>query len=361
MLCCGFYSVSAAQSTQSIAITQQEADRSAAIFLAYFRIGEDSVPQANIRIDQFLEHMRMLDEQNFTVLPLKTALDLWENQQPLPERSVIITFEGAYRSVYETAIPVLNEKGYPYTVFFSSGHINAQTPDYLSWDDLKKIAKSTNGSVGLHPAMFEQYDGDSTTFSRHVNQAKSDARENLGFVPDILSYPYGIYDSEIKFWLKDNGFRAALGQHSGVAYSGAERFALPRFTMTESYASPDRFTLVGQTKPLATIGLYPDSSLLDDANPVIRFSMPEDNLSADIRCFSQRENDVTVHAHNDKSIEIRFAGAIPQDRSRLNCTQNEWKDGQSITRWLGFIFTPKGSQETTSDKDQQDELQELPE
>src|ERR1035437_8011758 len=72
------------------------ADKSAAVIFVYQRIGEDAVPQSNISIDQFKEHLNELKKDGYSVLPLTKIIDAVKSGDPLPPKTVAITFEGAY-------------------------------------------------------------------------------------------------------------------------------------------------------------------------------------------------------------------------------------------------------------------------
>ncbi|VXC20619.1 polysaccharide deacetylase family protein [Massilia sp. 9I] len=60
----------------------------------------------------------------FHVLPLREALARLDAGQPLPARSVCITFDDGYRSIHDLALPVLRRFGLPATVFVTSGHVD---------------------------------------------------------------------------------------------------------------------------------------------------------------------------------------------------------------------------------------------
>ncbi|MBD8531332.1 MULTISPECIES: polysaccharide deacetylase family protein [unclassified Massilia] len=59
----------------------------------------------------------------FHVMPLRKAMAHLQSGEPIPPRSVCITFDDGYRSIHDLALPVLRRFGLPATVFVTSGHV----------------------------------------------------------------------------------------------------------------------------------------------------------------------------------------------------------------------------------------------
>jgi len=80
------------------------------------------------------------------VIALSDAVSGLRGEGPLPEKSVVITFDDGYRSVYERAFPVLSELGLPATVFLTAGSgVAGDRPPpmegrmMLSWDEVREM------------------------------------------------------------------------------------------------------------------------------------------------------------------------------------------------------------------------------
>ncbi len=72
---------------------------SAAIVM-YHQFGEPERPSTNILIEQFETQIEELTADSYTVLPLPEIVDAFRAGTPLPERTVGITIDDAYLSVY---------------------------------------------------------------------------------------------------------------------------------------------------------------------------------------------------------------------------------------------------------------------
>ena len=61
-------------------------------------------------------------------MPLRALVDLAERGEPVPPKSVVITFDDGYASVYEHAWPMLRQLEIPATIFLASGFIDSRRP-----------------------------------------------------------------------------------------------------------------------------------------------------------------------------------------------------------------------------------------
>ena len=96
--------------------------------IMYHRFGEDQYTSTNIRVDQFKEHLQELQNGEYTVLPLNEIVDRLENGEELPDRTVALTIDDAYASVYDVAWPLLREANLPFTVFVAVEGVDKQLP-----------------------------------------------------------------------------------------------------------------------------------------------------------------------------------------------------------------------------------------
>ena len=60
----------------------------------------------------FRAQMRYLKDNRYHVLTADELLAFVQHRRPLPPRSVLITIDDGYRSVYEIAYPILREFGF---------------------------------------------------------------------------------------------------------------------------------------------------------------------------------------------------------------------------------------------------------
>ena len=105
----------------------------------YHRFGEEGHPQTNIAVEQFDQHLAELANAKYTVLAIPEILAKLKSGKPLPERTIGITIDDAFRSVYEIAYPKLRERKLPFTLFVATRPVDRKLPDYMNWDQIREL------------------------------------------------------------------------------------------------------------------------------------------------------------------------------------------------------------------------------
>jgi peptidoglycan/xylan/chitin deacetylase (PgdA/CDA1 family) len=119
--------------------------------LAYHRIGYQNELHKlydpaliNATPEGFAEQMEYLAER-YNVLSLETLLNHIESGAPLPPRSVLITFDDAYRDFLEYAWPVLKRCQLPVVLFVPTGYMEGGR--IFWWDLLYRAIFQTQAMV----------------------------------------------------------------------------------------------------------------------------------------------------------------------------------------------------------------------
>ena len=108
--------------------------------LIYHRFGEDKYPSTNIGVERFREQLEYLKTNDYKVISLEQLVHYLSEGTELPEKSVVITIDDGYRSVYDNAWPLLRTYGYPFTVFLYAKATENKHWNYLTWDQVKEMA-----------------------------------------------------------------------------------------------------------------------------------------------------------------------------------------------------------------------------
>lgn len=322
---------------------QSQHDKSAARIMVYFNVGRDNIPTKNVTIEQFKSHLLELTEGDYNVLPLQHVIDTYKEGTTLPLNSVVLTFDGGDKSILHNAVPLLEEYKLPYTLFIAPARAHEDSPRYINWRELKTLLKTDLITLGIHSDNYSHSSTQNTeNIRRTINNAASRFRENIGFQPMFFSYPFGEYSKIYKDIISAYGFKAAFGQHSGVAYARADHYALPRFTMTENYGDEQRFKMTANALPFPIHDITPSYSYLDKV-PAIGFTI-DDNFAgklSNISCFASGQSKPETIIIG-KRVEIRLEQPILKDRFRVNCTlpvKSTDSTKPKQWRWFGLLLT----------------------
>lgn len=317
------------------------ADTSSAVIFVYQRVGEENLPQSSISTAQFKEHIRELQTDGYTVLPLKTVIKALKAGETLPQRAVAITFEGGYKSTLQNAVPALIEADLPFTLFYASDMADNNQPSHMSWKELKALRKNKLADLGILPASYAQMaQRPAEESAALINRAISRYRAEFGEDPAFFSYPYGEYSAELRKQIAGYNFEAAFGQQSGVAYAQADFTALPRFIMTDSFGDLDRFMLTANALPLPVSDVIPDSMIVSENPPAIGFTVtPDIKDLGRLSCFVSGIGKAAVMKPGGNRVEIRLDRMLEERRTRINCTMPDDTviPGQPQSwRWFGM-------------------------
>lgn len=310
---------------------------SAVIFM-YHRFGDGRFPSTNVTIEQFEAHLKEIAEGGYTVMSLPDIVGAFRRKEALPDRTIAITIDDAYTTVYNEAWPRLRRAGLPFTLFAATGPIDQRLADYMTWEQVREmaaagvtIANHTVSHAHLADLPEEQVRGE----LEHANRR---FQEELGFVSRLHAYPFGEFGSRERAIAEELGFEAAFGQHSGVAHANEDLFALPRFALNERYGSIQRFRLAANALPLRVFDVTPADTVLRENNPPPFGFTVEPTLTGlgRLNCFaSNQEGPATIERLGERRFEVRLLRAFPRGRGRINCTmpgpENRW-------RWFGTQF-----------------------
>lgn len=331
--------------TLNVGVASARADDHAgshATVIMYHRFGEEGYPSTNTTLEQFETHLDELTSGQYNVMPLMDITQAVLAGEALPDKTVAITIDDAFLSVYEHAFPMLRERNLPFTVFVATSAIDRGLKGYASWDQLREMQAAGvdfGSQTHTHPHMHRISLEDAR---REISVSNGRFVDELGFAPQLLAYPYGEYTPEIRDLVSENGFIAAFGQNSGIMSSSDHPFEFPRFAFNENYGELSRLKLALNALPIPFSDYAPESMVLEENPPLAGFTVQEgiEPLSR-INCFASGMGRVETIILS-RRVEIRLPGEITGNRGRINCTMPYFVDGRDTGRWrwLGRQFLP---------------------
>ncbi|HTQ98675.1 MAG TPA: polysaccharide deacetylase family protein [Candidatus Acidoferrum sp.] len=220
-----------------------------AVILQYHHVSTTTPRSTSVTPDEFRDHMQFLHDNGFTVLPLPEIVQALKTGKQLPNKTIAITFDDAYISIYTTAFPLLQQYHWPFTIFVASGLVGRNPKLYLNWDQLREMGKAgvtlANHSVN-HPYMLVLKPGEThaewlSRVEHEIVDAEQKILQETGQSHHLHAYPYGEYNQEIASLLVRLGY-VGFGQHSGAISASSDFTALPRFPFSGSFATLKSFS-----------------------------------------------------------------------------------------------------------------------
>ena len=267
------------------------------VILLYHHVATDTPQSTSISPNDFRAHLEFLRDNEFNVIPLDEMVDKLRTGADLPPKSVAITFDDGYSSIYETAFPMLQLFGFPFTLFISTGPIDRQQKNYIAWEQIREMSdagvKIANHMVD-HPYMLEKQPQESQTdwldrLEDELLSAEARIAEETGQSHRYLAFPYGEFNIPIKSMLEKNNF-IGFAQNSGAVGAQSDFLALPRYPLASIYANLETARTKFDTRSFDVELLEPKSPVTSVRNPsvTLRFNLNKHNLSQ-IGCFADSE------------------------------------------------------------------------
>ena len=306
--------------------------------IMYHRFNENKYPSTNIEMNIFKEHMNIIKNSNFNFHDPNNFDEKFNI--PKLKKEILITIDDAFESFYTEAWPYLKKNKIPFILFVSTEPVGNK--GYMSWEQIKEVEKSEFALIGHHSHSHEYLiDVSNSNFISDIETSNKIFLRELGYVPNVFSYPFGEYSKFMRDYISKN-FKYAFGQHSGVIDLNKNKFELPRFPINEKYGELKRFQSIINYFPLEYKKIYPEEKLIfKKTNPPkfkVEFFKEQKNLES-ITCYSNEENkwEKSKTNYSNHVLTINFRGLFKPRRGRINCSLND----NGKWRWFGMQFPIK--------------------
>ncbi|WED22961.1 polysaccharide deacetylase family protein [Vibrio sp. JC009] len=198
----------------------------------------------------FRAQLQYLADNNYYIIPLKELNQYLMGNKEIPEKSVVITMDDGYRSVYKYAYPLLKAFNAAATLFLYTDFIEA--PHAVTWKQVAEMQQS--GVIDMqshsksHASVAVPLDPEIDLTKQTLEEVKYPAaliKRKTGNKPDIFSFPYGDSNDETINILYQQGVKMAVTVQQGGNPSFANPYLLKR---TMIYADDNMASFVEKLK-----------------------------------------------------------------------------------------------------------------
>ncbi|NMT63975.1 polysaccharide deacetylase family protein [Marinobacter orientalis] len=294
------------------------------VVLQYHHVSDSTPPSTSTSVSLFEGQLEMIDELGIDVVPLESATrDALAGKLDSREQ-VAITFDDAYESVYSTAIPELEKRGYPYTIFVNTDAIGSH--GYMTWDQLEEVRDRTGVTIANHSEdhghMAKRPDESRSEWAQRVESSLDTAQEilvdRLGIDVPMFAYPYGEFDEALEQKIEERGW-LGYGQQSGAIGANSDATRLPRFPMANAYGQLNSLEHKLRSKALPVDASTLPDGVISENPPTLSFTVP-DAISPDrLTCFASGQGRVDLKVSGDE-VSVRAPDSFSSRRFRYNCT-----------------------------------------
>jgi len=304
----------------------------------YHRFNETKYPSTNIKMDIFKEHIKIIKNSKYEFLNPNEFENKFKTSKS--NKEILLTIDDGFESFYLEAWPFLKENNIPFILFVSTEAVGKR--GYMTWDQIREVESENFSLIGHHSHSHGYLiDEGENNFILDIAKANVIFQKELGYIPNLFSYPFGEYSKFMRDYISKN-FKFAFGQHSGVIDLNKNKFELPRFPINEKYGELKRFKSIINYYPLEYKNLYPsEKQLSTNNNPPnfkVEFFKEQKNLS-NITCYSNEGDkwDKSKTNFSNQILTIEFREPFKPRRGRINCSLND----NGKWRWFGVQFPIK--------------------
>jgi len=205
-------------------------------------IAEDPLSTVNISLEKFEEQIKWLKKHNYISLTMDEFYEWKVNNFKIPKKSVLITFDDGWKSVYTKVLPILEKYDMKASVFVIWKYASNEALDnkniYINLEDIKDMQENHKNieilshSYDLH----SKESADSNDYELYYSDMKKVQSFQKGIT--YYAYPYGSRNNNYIKALKDNDYKLAFtfGPYD-FARKSDDNYQIPRFGVFES--TPD--------------------------------------------------------------------------------------------------------------------------
>jgi peptidoglycan/xylan/chitin deacetylase (PgdA/CDA1 family) len=207
------------------------------LVLCYHAISPTWAAPLALSPELFERQMTMLLRRGWRATTFRNAV-----QDPPAAKSLAVTFDDAFASVYEQAYPILSSLGMPATVFAPTSFMSEPQPLHwsgidhwlqtdsapelrgMTWEDLGSLQEA-GWEVGSHTRTHPRLTTlDDAAVRDELAESRHEISANLSAPCETVAYPYGDVDERVADAAESAGYLAGAALASGLRARGLQRW-----------------------------------------------------------------------------------------------------------------------------------------
>ena len=177
--------------------------------LMYHSISYQKDNPVRLPIEKFEEQLKYLKDNGYYTITLTDLYNYFMTNTPIPEKSVVLTFDDGYEDNYTTMLPALRKYNFKATIFVITGVID-KSANYLTSKQLVEMEKY-GVDIESHTVSHENLkDIPKDKQLETLKKSKKDLEKILNKQVNYFAYPFGGYSKTSIEAVREAGYKMAI-------------------------------------------------------------------------------------------------------------------------------------------------------
>lgn len=218
--------------------------------LMYHALIDEKAPDVHffhVLKHEFAKQMEWLHTQGYKTLSLSQLYDCLRKGAGVNTKTVVITFDDGYRSLYTYATPILQRYGFTAVLFLTTSAVGETSYGCLShctlypaddrpltWEELREMQQK-GWEIEAHGHRHYGHTAlQGNLLEEEISLSKQAISDHLQSDSEFYCYPYGDYNKETMDKISELGFKAAFSLRPGFANARDDLRRICRIGITVS-------------------------------------------------------------------------------------------------------------------------------
>lgn len=203
--------------------------------LYYHSVDPSEANEVIISPEKLKEELTFIKDSGYTTLTMSELNDYILNNAPIPEKSIVITFDDGYADNYANAFPILKELDMKATIFVISNFTD-KDGYYMTSQQIKEMS-DYGIDIQSHTASHAHLN--QLTYEEQLNELKT-SKEKLESITEkpviSIAYPFGDYDDNTILASKEAGYSLSFNTNRGLSDRTDNPLSLNRIYVSSLYS-----------------------------------------------------------------------------------------------------------------------------
>ena len=214
--------------------------------LYYHSVSESSNNEVIITPDKLRTELKYIKDEGYVTLTLSELKSYLLDNSPIPDKSIVITFDDGYMDNYYNAFPILKDLNMKATIFCITGELDGSY--YLSKD---AIVEMSNYGIDIQSHTVTHPNLDKMTYDKQLIeliQSKKTLESITGKKVDSIAYPFGNFNNDSVKAAKEAGYTLGFTTKRGLSDREDDPLKLDRIYISSKYDMNTFIEVLTKTK-----------------------------------------------------------------------------------------------------------------